>query len=128
MLSDSSGKYQGIESAEPGAVRTDPFLRLVTEELEGLARFDIGGAAGDEIAHLAGGFRYAGEAAAVADEFVHLVGREVFGAHEVDEQAGVEVAWARAHHEPGGGGEGHGGVDGRAAMERRHAGAGAEVR
>ena len=48
---------------------------------------------------------------------------------QVDDHAGVEVAGARAHHEPAGRGEAHGGVDAAARRcTRDHARAVAEVR
>ncbi len=61
------------------------------------------------------------------DEIVELVGGEFFGAEEVDEEAGVEIAGAGGHDETGGGGESHGGVDGLSVMDGSHAGSGAEV-
>ena len=48
-------------------------------------------------------------------------------AHEIDQNAGINIAAARAHDYPAGRGQSHAGVDRFAALDRRNAGAVAEM-
>ena len=53
--------------------------------------------------------------------------RHAFTARQIPEQAGIEIAGAGAHRDPGGRGETHAGVHGFAVAHRRQAGAIAEM-
>jgi hypothetical protein len=59
---------------------------------------------------------------------VELVGGQPFVPQDVEEDAGVEVAGAGAHHQPAGRREAHRGVHAPAACDRRQTGTGAQVR
>src|ERR1700680_3875253 len=80
-----------------------------------------------EAPHVAANARYPQEAGAVIDQLFEHGRIEFLLPHQIDQDAGIEIAAARAHDHPAGWGQSHAGVDRFAAPDRGDAGAIAEM-
>lgn len=128
VLPDAGGEDDGIDVAEDHRVSADVLDDAIDEDVHGA---DAGGIVfGDAVfddAAVIGDAGEAEEAGLFVDEVVKLVGVHAFGAAEIGEDGGVDVAAARAHAEAFERRESHRGVDGFAALDGRDRGAAAEV-
>ena len=78
-------------------------------------------------AHVAADAGDSEQAGAVIDQLFEHLRIELPFAHQIDQNAGVEIAAARAHDDPAGRGQAHAGVDRPARFDRGDAGAIAEM-
>ena len=127
VLADPSGEDDGIKTTKCRRQRPEPRLRPVAEECNGLGRPDVFVLPGEKVAKVGAGLRDAEQAGFVIDEVMELVNRQPPGPHQVANQAGIDIAAARAHHQPRGRSEAHRRVDASAFADRRKARPGTEV-
>ena len=77
--------------------------------------------------HVAADARNSEEAGTVIDQLFEHGGIELLLAHQIDQNAGIEITAARAHDHPAGWGQSHAGVDRFAGFDRSDACAIAEM-
>jgi hypothetical protein len=77
--------------------------------------------------HVAADARDSEEAGTVIDQLFEVDGIVLLLAHQIDQDAGIEITAARAHNHAAGRGQSHAGVDRFAALDRSDAGAIAEM-
>ena len=77
--------------------------------------------------HIAANARDPHETGTVVDQLFEPGRVEPLFAHQVEQNAGIEIAAARAHDDPAGRGQAHAGVDRLAVLDRGDAGAVAEM-
>jgi hypothetical protein len=78
--------------------------------------------------HVAADARDSEEAGTVIDQLFEVDGIVLLLAHQIDQDAGIEITAARAHNHAAGRGQSHAGVDRFAAFDRGDACAIAEMR
>src|SRR5271170_4652976 len=71
--------------------------------------------------HVAANARNSQESGTVIDQFFEHSGIEFLLAHQIDQNAWIEIAAPRAHHHPAGWGQSHAGVDRFSGSDRGHA-------
>ena len=114
-------------NSRPSQMRPEPRLCPVAEQRNGLGRPDVNVLPGQEIAEVVAGFRDTEQPGLVIDKIVELVDRQPLGTHQVANQPGIDIAAARAHHQPRGRSEAHRRLDASAFADRREARPGTEV-
>ena len=107
VFPNAGGEHQRVQSAEGGGKCADPFLDLIAKQRDRLGRPRVAPFTFEQVAHVGAGLRHAEQAGLEIDEFVELLGAHFFGARQVPNESGIEVAGARAHGHPGRRGEGH---------------------
>ena len=122
-LPNATGEHQAIHPAEGRDQRAEELSRLVAVERDGLRRPGIVLLQRQEIAHVGARFRDTEQPGLATEQRVERVGGHPMLSHEVDQQAGVEVAGTRAHHQAAQRREAHRGVDAAAMLDGGHAGA-----
>ena len=128
VLPDPAGEHDGVESAHGRCIRADVELHAVAEDFDchdrpGLARLGCG----EDLAHVGTDAGETQEPAFPVQQIVDLLKRVAFIVDKVADDAGIEVAHARAHDEPRHRAETHAGVDGAAALNGAGAASVAEV-
>ena len=96
-------------------------------EGEGRSRIAFVGCLFDR-AHVVGQTRDTEHAALFVEQVVDLCDGHVFDTGEKSDDGGVDIAASGAHDEPFQGGKPHGGIDGFAVLDGRHARAVSEMR
>src|SRR6185295_14409463 len=74
VLADATGENDGVESAERGGERADPFLRLVAEHSQSLGGARVGRLALEQVAHVSARLREPEQSRLFARQFVELLG------------------------------------------------------
>ena len=105
------GALYAWESADTGAETTP-------EQVIGPDRQVIDILSGKEEQHISADVRNSQEAGTVIDQFFEHGRIELLFAHQIDQNARIEIATARAHDHPAGWGQSHAGVDRFSAFDR----------
>ena len=128
VLADPAREDEGVDPAQDRGERADVLAELMAEELDRVGRRRLTCAHGEQHLHVRADAGHAEKAGLVIDEACERRHVVAFVRQEMDEDAGIEIAAARAHHEAAARRESHRRVDGTTVTHRRHAGAVAEVR
>ena len=127
MLADAAREDERVDPAHGRGERADRLPRLVAEHFDGERRIGVGPAAREERLHVCGHPGDAEQSRLVAHDALERL-RILTGGEQVEEDARIEVAGARAHHDAARRREPHRRVVRRAVHHRGHARAVAEVR
>ena len=127
VFPDPSGKDQGVQAAQDRGQGTQILLGLIAEQGDGLGGMPVRGFSFEQVAHVRADPRNPEQPGLLVDQFVQRGRRHPPFDQQVQEDAGIEVAGAGAHHEAAGGRETHRRIDADPAAHRRHARPVAEV-
>ncbi len=127
VLADAAGEDDHVDSVKRGDHRGDLLADRIAEHIDGQAGVGIDRRPFVEASHVAANARNSQQAGAVVDQLFQLGGIEFVLTHQVDQNAGIQIAGTRAHDHAASGGQPHAGVDRFAILDRGDAGAVAEM-
>jgi hypothetical protein len=127
VFADAAGKYQGVQAAEGGGERTDPFLCLVAKQRKGLrssriARFSI-----KQIPDIGASLRDSEQARFMVDHGPKLHRGHRIRQRKIAHEPRIQVPRSSAHDQTGCRRKPHAGIDASAVLHGREAGAAAQV-
>jgi len=129
VFANAGGEDKRVDIADGSRVGANIFFDAVAVHFEGEGRSRIAfvGCLFDR-AHVVGQTRDTEHAALFVEQVVDLCDGHVFDTGEKSDDGGVDIAASGAHDEPFQGGKPHGGIDGFAVLDGRHARAVSEMR